>query len=67
MLTLGLQVVVAVVVVVVVVVAAVVVTFPLVQAPAAALFSRLHQAGTISAVEWIANDRNFAAYTSGGV
>ena len=61
MLTLGLQ------VVVMVVVVAVVVTFPLVQAPAAALFSRLHQAGTISAVEWIANDRNFAAYTSGDV
>lgn len=37
------------------------------QGPAAALFSRLHQAGTVSAVEWIANERNFAAYTSGDV
>jgi len=34
------------------------------QAPAAALFSRLHQAGTISAVDWIANENNFAAYTA---
>lgn len=59
MLTLGLQVRATVVVVVIMIITIVT------QGPAAALFSRLHQAGTVSAVEWIADESNFAAYTSG--
>jgi hypothetical protein len=70
MLTLGLQVLAIVVVVVVVVlvwgVVIMIITI-VTQGPAAALFSRLHQAGTVSAVEWIANESNFAAYTSGDI
>ena len=68
MLTLGLQVVTIVVMMMIVVVVKVVVMMTIaMQGPAAALFSRLHQAGTVSAVDWIANESNFASYTSGDV